>query len=151
ITARQAAYLECWAKLRVASEGNRRRAMSELHRQACVPAAARSTHRALTADEVVGLAKSDLIDIGAHGVTHSVLNQLSPAEQQREIRDSRRVCADLCGRPPHAFSYPYGDYNYDTVKLVQEAGFRMACTATPHALGPYSSLLELPRVGVGVW
>jgi peptidoglycan/xylan/chitin deacetylase (PgdA/CDA1 family) len=150
-TARQTAYLECWAKLRGASEESRRRAMSELHRQACVPATARSTHRAMTADEVIGLTKSHLIDIGAHGVTHSVLDQLSPAEQRLEIRDSRRACADLCGWPPYAFSYPYGDYNCDTVKLVQEEGFRMACTATPRALGPRGSLLELPRVGVGAW
>ena len=151
VNARQAAYLKCWSKLRNATEESRGKAMAELHLQAGVPATARSTHRAMTADEIRKLAKSDLIDIGAHGVCHPVLDRLTPAALEREVRDSRDACADVCGQVPYAFAYPYGDYNDDVIKSVREAGFGMACTATARAIGPRSGLLEMPRFGVGAW
>ena len=151
VSARQIAYLKCWSKLRNASEESRGTAMAELHLQAGVSATARPTHRAMTADEIRKLAKSDLIDIGAHGVNHSVLDRLTPAAQEREVRDSREACADVCGQLPYAFAYPYGDYNDDVIKSVRDAGFGMACTAWGRSIGPRSGLLEMPRLGVGAW
>jgi peptidoglycan/xylan/chitin deacetylase (PgdA/CDA1 family) len=148
---RQIAYLQCWSKLRLASEDSRRAAMLDLHGQAGVPLGPRPAYRAMTADEVTKLAKSDLIDIGAHGVNHPVLNHLNSAAQQREVEGSRDACHNLCGRRPHAFAYPYGDYDDAVVKVVDEAGFDIACTAIPRAIGKGSNLLRMPRLGVGAW
>ena len=150
-TARETAYLHLWSKLRIARDQERRSAMVALHRQANVSEAARPSHRAITAAEVVKMTTSGLIEIGAHSVTHPVLSQLTIAEQRAEIGRSRDACVDLVGRRPQAFAYPYGDYDSDSVKIVGDAGFDVACTTRPYGIGVRSQMLRLPRLAVGNW
>jgi len=46
------------------------------------------------------------------------------------------------------FSYPYGHYNDDVVKLLQDIGIRMAFTVNNGTVKKSDSLLELKRYGV---
>jgi peptidoglycan/xylan/chitin deacetylase (PgdA/CDA1 family) len=70
-------------------------------------------------------------DIGSHTLTHPHLTRLSPAPAREEISASRRKLEDLFARPIEHFCYPFGDWN-DTVRdLVQEAGYKTACTTNP--------------------
>jgi peptidoglycan/xylan/chitin deacetylase (PgdA/CDA1 family) len=150
-TRRQAAYLELWSRLRLARESERREAMAALHRQADMPQLARPSHRVMTAAEVHKISASGLIEIGAHSVTHPVLSSLTSAEQSLEVTGSRDACCDLVGYRPHAFAYPFGDYNNDTVATVADAGFGLACTTDAFGVGREAQRLRMPRLQVGEW
>ncbi|HEX2190952.1 MAG TPA: polysaccharide deacetylase family protein [Longimicrobiaceae bacterium] len=107
--------------------------------------------RALTADELRALAADGLVEVGAHTVTHPELSALSPAAQEREIRESRARLEELVGEPVTSFSYPFGgrrQYTPDTVRLVREAGFASACTTSAALLLPSADPYRLPRVHV---
>jgi peptidoglycan/xylan/chitin deacetylase (PgdA/CDA1 family) len=148
---RQAAYLRLWATLRGADDGERRRAMGALRRQAGVTGPARQSHRVMTASEVRGISASGLIEIGAHSVTHPALSQWTRAQQASEITRSRDACRELVGYQPRAFAYPYGDYDDDTVKIVGEAGFQIACTAHSSGVAALTPDLRMPRLHVRAW
>jgi peptidoglycan/xylan/chitin deacetylase (PgdA/CDA1 family) len=69
--------------------------------------------------------------IGAHTLTHPRLSQIPLSRAREEISASKKKLEDLFGVPVSHFSYPYGDYNQEAVRLVQEAGFHTACTTDP--------------------
>ena len=150
-TARASAYFELWRKLRVVGDKERRGVMSALYDQAGLSAAARADYRAMTAAEIRKIAASGLITIGAHSVTHPVLSGLSRNEQVEEIRGSFDACADVIGRPPRAFAYPYGEYSEETISVVNDAGYEIACAAHPFGVSSHSRTFRMPRVAVGVW
>ena len=68
------------------------------------------------------------MEIGNHSHTHRLLNTLSKKEQLNEIRTSNFLLTDLCNKRPLGFSYPYGQYNSTTIKLLQGYGYKYAVT-----------------------
>jgi peptidoglycan/xylan/chitin deacetylase (PgdA/CDA1 family) len=46
------------------------------------------------------------------------------------------------------FAYPYGQYDKQTVKLIQQAGYKMAFTTYPARVEQGMPLYELPRYGI---
>ncbi|MGD1120030.1 MAG: polysaccharide deacetylase family protein [Dehalococcoidales bacterium] len=100
------------------------------------------------------LAGSGLIDIGAHTVTHPVLSAQPPEAQRREIIESKRQLEDIVERPVTAFAYPYGsreDIGKETIDLVREAGFGLACANFPGYVNRHTDPLLLPRWVVRNW
>jgi peptidoglycan/xylan/chitin deacetylase (PgdA/CDA1 family) len=94
-------------------------------------------------DELRGVAERGF-EIGSHTVSHPHLRQLSDAELDRELAESRARIEDELGRPCRLLAYPYGEH--DT--RVQEAARRNGYAAA-FALWAGSSptnLYALPRV-----
>jgi peptidoglycan/xylan/chitin deacetylase (PgdA/CDA1 family) len=151
MTKRQAAYLELWDRLRLATDDERKPAIANLCSQANDSGLARQSNRALTGPEVRRMASSGLVEIGAHSVTHPLLTRLTHEEVRVEINRSRDDCQMLSGYKPTAFAYPYGDYDEEAISAVAEAGFDVACTTAPAAVGSMSRDLELPRLQVHQW
>ena len=50
-----------------------------------------------------------------------------------------------------AFAYPYGDHDDETVEIVGDAGFEIACTTRACSTSARSQMLRMPRVAVGAW
>lgn len=67
-------------------------------------------------------------EIGSHTLTHPFLTRLSREAAREEIGASRSKLEDLFGRTVDHFCYPYGDWNPTIRDLVQEAGYKTACT-----------------------
>ena len=83
--------------------------------------------------------------IGAHTCTHPRLSQLSRAQAKEEIQASKKKLEDKFGLRIDHFAYPFGDYNQETIELVQEAGFQTACTMHRGINRKGNSPLELAR------
>ena len=108
----------------------------------------------MTDTEIQQLAAGDLVEVGAHTVTHPVLAQLSREEQQKEIRDSKQALEQVVNRPVTSFAYPFGcrsDYTSDTVTAVREAGFQCAASNYPGLIRPRADRFQLPRYVVRNW
>lgn len=114
----------------------------------------RATHRALTRLELLKLAASPLVTIGAHGVTHTPLALPDAVGQQRELSASKQTLEELLGREVAVFAYPFGgrgQYDATTRRLCREAGFRRAVTTLPGQVHRWSDPWQLPRQLVRDW
>lgn len=132
----------------------RRQALDDLAAWAGVSPTVRTDRRTMTPDELRSLAAQDLVEVGAHTVTHTMLSVLPPAEQRREVTESKGSLEAVIGRPVRSFSYPFGmrtSYSADTVTAVRDAGFACACSNFEGLVDGRTARLELPRLIVRDW
>jgi peptidoglycan/xylan/chitin deacetylase (PgdA/CDA1 family) len=148
---RQQAYMELWHALRALEPAAQAAALTELRAQAGIPLAPRDSHRPMTLQELRALSRSDVVDLGCHTLTHPSLPLQAEPVRRAEVGDGRQVCAEIIGRLPTTFAYPFGDYDPSTVDLVREAGFEVACTTDETGVTRDSAVLALPRVQVMDW
>lgn len=136
------------------SHQERWRVLDTLLHWSGAPAAIRPTHRPLAVEELGRLEQGDLVEIGAHSVTHPVLSQLPVAQQREEIMRSKAYLEKHLGSPVRSFAYPYGGpptYSEETVSMLQEAGFESACSTSHGRVRSGADPFRLPRSYVGNW
>lgn len=148
-SSRQALYRELWELLSAMDPDDQRAAIDDLFDWSAVPRTARATHRVLSTAELQGLADGDLVEIGAHTVSHASLANL-PAERRRhEILECRRGLREALGRPVESFSYPYGNRQQHapaTTACLKEAGFSSAFANVPGLVSRYTDRYWMPRL-----
>jgi len=153
-SARHSLYASLWELLHPLTDREQRRIMDELLAWGGVESAGRADRRCLTVDEVCALARGDLIEIGAHTVTHPSLSTLPMDSQREEIRESKAQLEEIVDRAVTSFAYPYGkrsDYTPETVGLVEEAGFTGACSNIGGLVCNASDRFQLPRFHIQDW
>lgn len=84
--------------------------------------------------------------IGSHSLTHPYLTRLPLAQAREEIGGSKRMLEDLFGREIRHFCYPYGDWDPRVRDMVEEAGYRTACTTRFGGNAPPLDPLTLQRI-----
>ncbi|HJR17171.1 MAG TPA: polysaccharide deacetylase family protein [Gemmatimonadales bacterium] len=107
--------------------------------------------RVVTADELRCLGEGELVQIGAHTVTHPALSQQSAAQQRQEIAGSRWDLEAALGRPVTAFSYPFGDTGPGVSTIVHEAGYHYACESRNAVAWRGTDRFSLPRFWMPDW
>lgn len=110
-----------------------------------------ATYPALTGEEVMTLAQSNCVQIGAHTINHPSLAALPQELQWQEISQSKTHLQSLINRPIYTFSYPFGkqhDFSPTTTALVQKAGYNLACSNLPGCIDRQIDPWRLPRVHV---
>jgi peptidoglycan/xylan/chitin deacetylase (PgdA/CDA1 family) len=145
VSKREKLYFALWWLLRQSDRITRENALGQLAQRLGRKSASGSAGRAMTKDQVIEMARSDLITIGAHTLTHPALPTLAPEQQRDEIIQSRRACEDIIGLQVDTFAYPFGEADDRTVKFVREAGYTVACTTVSGAVTAASDPLRLPR------
>ncbi|HZS05716.1 MAG TPA: polysaccharide deacetylase family protein [Blastocatellia bacterium] len=150
-TPRHALYQALYPRLQLLEAVAREKVIAELRDWSGVNPTARETHRFLTAEELRRLAAGELIEIGAHTVTHPLISSLPPAAQSEEISRSRQFLEQTLERPVTSFAYPHGNYAGETVELVRQAGFDRACATRKGVVRAESDLFLLPRFQVRDW
>jgi len=133
------------------SASDRDQVMAELFTWADVDQTGRPDYRPLTTAELIQLAQSEFIDIGAHTVTHALLSVMSQADQYAEIVGSRQKLTEILGSRVDMFSYPYGNFTPETVDIVKAAGFDVALAYETNAVEVGANPFQLGRFGVGDW
>ncbi len=91
------------------------------------PAAGRPAGRLLNAAELREMQSAGM-EIGSHTVSHVRLTEASEARRRSELVDSRTEIEGVLGNAISSFAYPYGAWDSDCVKAVEQAGYRSACT-----------------------
>jgi peptidoglycan/xylan/chitin deacetylase (PgdA/CDA1 family) len=147
-TPRHALYRSLYGHLRFLSDFERTEQLDEIRCWANAAPLGRPSHRTLSKAEILTLASEELIEIGAHTVTHPFLAQLSIAVQQDEIRHSKASLEQLLKHPVKSFSYPNGSYTSETITAVEAAGFHYACCSIADRVHSKSNRFLLPRVVV---
>jgi peptidoglycan/xylan/chitin deacetylase (PgdA/CDA1 family) len=84
----------------------------------------------------------------AHTVSHPNLLAVGEERAREEIAVSKQELEERLGREVSAFCYPAGLYGDRDVRLVAEAGFRVACTCEPGVNTTHTDPLRLHRIQV---
>ena len=74
--------------------------------------------------------KENGMEIENHGHTHRDLSRLTLKAIKEEIEKSTQLLTVKVGKP-RGFSYPYGRYNYEAIKLLKRYGYKYAVTTLP--------------------
>lgn len=74
------------------------------------------------------IARSGLVEIGAHTVHHYSLKGLDPLTAKYEIEESKITLEKLIGTSVVSFAYPDGSFDDQAIKIAREAGFKSAVT-----------------------
>lgn len=102
--------------------------------------------RPLTRPELVTLASSALIEIGAHTRIHPGLDALDEATLRSEVEGGRDDLDEWLGECPRSFSYPFGRHGPAVRRAVRRAGFELAATAYPQPVTWLGNDFELGRI-----
>jgi glycosyltransferase involved in cell wall biosynthesis/peptidoglycan/xylan/chitin deacetylase (PgdA/CDA1 family) len=88
-------------------------------------------------------------EIGAHTVSHPILNECSDAEASSEIAGSKEELESIIGGKVSAFAYPNGrplkDYDGRHVAMVKACGYKVAVATSGGAARQDSDIFQLPR------
>jgi len=68
------------------------------------------------------------ITLGSHTLTHPRLPELPLDEARGEIEGAKQLMEDELGETVEYFAYPYGRYNQEIQRMVEEAGYSLACS-----------------------
>jgi peptidoglycan/xylan/chitin deacetylase (PgdA/CDA1 family) len=103
--------------------------------------------RPLTIDELRELARH--VTIGAHGRRHVSLRWMAPEVRRAEMEGSRQDLAGWLGRPPTAFSYPFGvpgrDVDDSVQQLAGQLGYTAAVVNASRTVTRNTAALAIPR------
>jgi peptidoglycan/xylan/chitin deacetylase (PgdA/CDA1 family) len=80
-----------------------------------------------TWEQLIEMAR-DGMTIGSHTMHHAYLPHVPSDLLVEEVVESKRVVEVRVGRPVQFISYPIGGFTPQAVRLVQQAGYRAACT-----------------------
>lgn len=130
------------------------RALDAVAEQWQVDSAPPPDARTLTSEDLLQLAASDIVTIGAHTVDHVRLRDRPAREQQDTVCGSKRELEQAIGRAVPHFAYPFGRrdaFDDRSVDAVRSAAFDTACTLLPGTARPSTDPYRLPRRVVMDW
>lgn len=73
--------------------------------------------------------RADGFHIGAHGMTHRFLTTLSAGDEEQELKESRRLLAEILGAPVDYFAPPGGRCSGRTLATMRRLGYRGVATS----------------------
>ena len=68
------------------------------------------------------------MEIASHTCSHPDLTTLSYPNQLEELKKSKETLESILSDKISSFAYPYGRYNQDSIKAVEQAGYTQACS-----------------------
>jgi len=100
----------------------------------------------LTWDQLKEMMSEGVFTVGSHTLNHPLLSGLQSEAAYQEIYESKGIIESRLGVDVTTFCYPAGDFNQETVGLVQQSGYS-AAVVTPNRHIPETPL-TLHRIGV---
>ncbi len=77
------------------------------------------------------LSQNPLFTFGSHGMTHVSLRYFNKEDTVKDLRESKEILEEHLQKAVDYYAFPYGqkrDFGYATPELLQEIGFKAACT-----------------------
>lgn len=88
------------------------------------------------------------LQIGSHTVNHPFLSQLTGEPLTEELVDSKATLQVHLAMDVEYLCYPYGDFNAETKKAAQEAGYKGALAIFEHVPLGHVDVFALPRIPI---
>lgn len=104
----------------------------------------------LTTEQLIKMSNDPLITIGAHGVSHKVLSELSSEQKWQEVNESKIRLEQLICKKIKLFAYSHGQYDNECLEMVEKAGYIGAFGVRGFPYNYYSKrwIYHIPRYNV---
>lgn len=105
----------------------------------------------MTPEEIRSLDPA-VFEVGAHGVMHRRLTELSDSELMRELAESRRTLEQWTRRPVRTLAAPHGRYDARVQRVARAVGYEAMFTSDRGVIEPTRDIFALPRQSIaGYW
>jgi len=102
----------------------------------------------MTSEQIIEMQRAGM-SIGAHTVTHPILEKLGSVDVRKEISGSKQFLESILEEEINLFAYPNGrpdlDFQMNDAAIVKELGFKAAVTTAWGVAKTNSDLMQLPR------
>ena len=85
----------------------------------------------LSVQQLIEIAKCDLVEVGSHTVNHADLVILDEKEARAELRGSKETLETLLGRSISGVAFPYGHFGKRELRLAREVGYNFIFSVRP--------------------
>ena len=108
-----------------------------------------NSEKMLSDEQIKIMIESGLIEIGSHTLDHVNLPKLNKEEKEKQLLESKKQIENIFGIKCDSFAYPFGFYDEDSVKIVENIGYTNATTTVNGVFdkNKYSNF-EIPRIMV---
>jgi peptidoglycan/xylan/chitin deacetylase (PgdA/CDA1 family) len=72
----------------------------------------------------------------------------TPVEQDKELRQSKKMLEDLLGHEISVIAYPYGDYNAAVEALAKSIGYKYGLSFNRQPMIDTGDVFAIDRIGV---
>jgi peptidoglycan/xylan/chitin deacetylase (PgdA/CDA1 family) len=130
-------------KLRKLPEQKRKEILKSIEQYA-----RKSPREALTIEDIRRISAIPQVTLGAHTVSHPVLNNCTDSEAEYELGESKKKLEEWIKKPVKAFAYPNGVYDARTKQILEKHGYEFAATTERKFGDPDCDLYLFPRTAV---
>jgi len=106
-----------------------------------------SQKKLMNEENILQWVKSGM-EIGSHTLNHNKLTSLLESDQKKEIQNSKNFLEKKFHLNIDTFCYPYGDFDTNTVKIVKDAGYKVATSVKRGMASSEDDLHILPRIPI---
>lgn len=106
-----------------------------------------SDDRILNQDEIKELSDQG-IEIGSHTLHHTDLRNVTAEAAKEEFDLSKSQLEKITNKEVASFSFPYGSYNNELIKLAYECGYSFVYTTEPEMISLPTKRKIFGRIGV---
>lgn len=85
----------------------------------------------LSEKQMIELKNSNLVNIGSHSMSHTLMTDLDSDRLRYELTESKKILEEKYGLKITAFAYPQGVFNDDVAKSVKESNYSVAFSTIP--------------------
>lgn len=106
-----------------------------------------NSEKMLSNEQVKIMLESGLIEISSHTLDHVNLPKLPKEEKFKQIKESKEKIEHIFSIKCNSFAYPFGFFDKDSVKIVEEVAYSNATTTVNGVFdkSKYSNF-EIPRI-----
>jgi peptidoglycan/xylan/chitin deacetylase (PgdA/CDA1 family) len=108
-----------------------------------------NNEKMLSNEQIKEMIDSGLIEIGSHTLDHVNLPKLTNEEKTIQLKESKKEIEEIFNITCNSFAYPFGFFDKDSVKIVEDLGYTNATTTVNGVFDKtkYSNF-EVPRIMV---
>ena len=96
-------------------------------------------------DQIKELHGQDFVEIGNHSHTHEYLVDEASSLIKEDIVKSIKIFKEQLGSNSQFFSYPFGEYSLDFIKIIKSLDFKYAFGQHSGVIDESKDFFELPR------
>ncbi|MDD5341241.1 MAG: polysaccharide deacetylase family protein [Patescibacteria group bacterium] len=106
------------------------------------------TAKYLSAEQILELDKSGLVEVGSHTVNHPFLTHIPKEVVIKQLKDSKDYLEKLLNKKVEIVCYPFGLTNKEIEAVAREVGYRAGLKYNYNFWQDPNNLMEMSRLGV---